>query len=532
MAYPISTEVKDLFRSNQRQTVLITFSGTEETLEITDADIPSGGFSINRYCSSGNQIEIGSAVAGELRLNLNNFTGKFNSVTFGGAELYVRVGIKDWSDPTSVISYIPFGYFTVDQTPKVDNVIQLSALDRMVLFDKTCNPGTLPVPCKISDLLSYICTVCNVSISSSIDVTTLPNANYIVQTDPVSDDITYRQILSWIAEVTGTCAFIDWNGELVLKWYTSSGETIDKTLRYSSDVETESITITGVQITTDDTFYLAGEAGYILNIEGNSLIQSGYQTIVASIFLAVGGFSYYPATISVEPSPQFWPLDTYINEDKDGNLLPAIVSNITFELNKNTTIEGKGETETEKSYARQNPLTKRERVIIETLEREQNAMLNTRAQEILRLNELICNSTGLYRTTVAQADGSEILYLHDAARLEQSQVIFTMGASGFAWTESGWNGGSPVWKSGVTAAGEAFFRLISTEGIKIGKVGQDYHIEITPSAFQIFFREMLVTEIEEDTMSIPRMIATDYVQVGRVRIAPHDPVGADFIFVD
>lgn len=526
--YPITPAVKDLFRANTKQIARIRFAGVESSILITDDDIVQGGLSVNRYCASGSSIEIGSAVAAEMSLKLNNFTGRFNTVVFGGAELFVEIGVS----AGAYTYYVPLGYFTVDKTPKITDTIELKALDRMVLFDKVMPRGSLPYPCSLSVLLSHICTVCNVPLETDIITAAYPNASYMVTSDPVGDDTTYRQVLSWICELTGTCAYIDWNGKLRLEWYSSTGEEIGTDIRYSSEIETNDITITGVQITNKDTFYVAGEAGYIINIEGNGLVQGSEETLVNNLYAVLGNFSYTPASASIEPSPYLYPLDMYTFIDRDDNEHTAIITDVTFALNKNTDIKGRGETETEKSYATQNPLTKREQILLEALAAQQNEMLNSRFGTLLQLNELMSNATGLYQTSEVQSDGSSKLYLHDAPVLRESTVIFTMTSAGIAWSNDGWHDDPNLWHSGVTAAGDAFFRLISAEGINVSKINEDYHIEITPSAFQIYFRDMMVMKIEKESMSIPRVTATDYIQVGRVRMIPHDPVGADFIFVD
>ena len=107
-----------------------------------------------------------------------------------------------------------------------------------------------------------------------------------------------------------------------------------------------------------------------------------------------------------------------------------------------------------------------------------------------------------------------------------------MTASGIAWTTTGWNGGSPVWSYGVTAAGDALFHMLSAEGIEVAKAGEDYNIEITPSAFRIYYRDMLVTNIEADEMNIPKAFFTSYAQCGRVRLIPYGDIGTNLVFLD
>ena len=93
--YPIESKALELYKANYRQVATITMETETETITITEADIKDGGLLLNRYCASGERIEVGSAIAGELSLQLNNKDGKFNSVKFEGAELYVTMGVKD-----------------------------------------------------------------------------------------------------------------------------------------------------------------------------------------------------------------------------------------------------------------------------------------------------------------------------------------------------------------------------------------------------------------------------------------------------
>ena len=231
MAYPITQEVLDLFTTQHRQIVDITFNGVAETKTLTEKDVIQGGLSIDRYCVSGSRIEIGSAVAAELSLTLDNTDGKFNDTTFEGAELFINVGTKKWEArkwENAVEHFIPMGYFTVDNSPRKLSHITLSALDRMVHFDKDVEPEKLSFPMTVGNLLEQICNICNVELAT--DILTLINQDYVINEYPQGDDLIYRQLLMWIAEITGTCAYIDWEGKLRLEWYkTESSARIDAT---------------------------------------------------------------------------------------------------------------------------------------------------------------------------------------------------------------------------------------------------------------------------------------------------------------
>lgn len=466
MAYPISNEALRLFKESYRQVVDIRFNGLRDTMNLTEQDIIAGGLSINRYCVSGSKIEIGSAIAGELTLVLDNADGKFNEVLFEGAELFVRVGVKKWDAKrweNAQYHYIPFGYFTIDEAPRKLEKITLTALDRMVMFDKPVDNDRITFPIEVGDLLQRVCTLCRVSLG--IDATKLTNARYIINEAPTDDDLTYRQYIAWIAEITGTCAFIDWQGKLILKWYDSTDTEITLSDRYSSDLQENPITISGVQVVMGEEAHLVGSDAYAFNVESNSLIQHDPLVVAEGLFGKLYGFSYTPFTATIKPMPHLYPLDCISFIDKLGVAHPTIVTDCTFTLNNSMDIEGKGETAAKNGYASMNPLTARERAILEKAKNELGNDISSRAQALLELNETICNSIGL-RMTVVSTDGEgDIYYYHDQPQLEDSTIIYTFKSGGFAWTHD-WNDGEPVWQYGFTQDGNAVFNALSTYKIQ------------------------------------------------------------------
>ena len=485
--YPASNEVLKLLSKNYRQTVDIQVNLLNGSVDnITEKDVMQGGLTIDRCSVSSNKIEMGSAIASELSLTLNNIDGKFDNVRFEGAELFVRLGVKKydarkWENATT--HYMPMGYFTVDEPSRPLATINLSALDRMVLFDKPVDWSLLQFPMTVRELLIQSCRICNVELGN--DITNRPNYDYVIPQSP-EEDTTYRQIIQWIAELTATCGFMDWEGKLRLQWYEPTTAKITPSNRYSSDMLENDITITGVQVVDiDSNVYSSGNDSYAFTIEGNALLQSDYQQVANSIYSAVGGFTYRPYQCSTQPMPYLFPMDIVEYVDKNKVSHDTIVTNVTFTINSETTIEGKGETATNNGYATANPLTNRERIIINRLKREQNKTLNDRVQSVLELNELISNSLGLYNTSFENEDGSVEYYMHDRPNIEDSNTIYTLNAGGYAYTNSGWNNGNPVWEYGETKDGNAIFNKVCAYGLEVSNPITGYQTTINPEKFEI-----------------------------------------------
>lgn len=367
----VSQDIIKSFNEGNQQTALIEVTAGSKTFTITEADIIQGGLKIDRYCVTNSKIEVGSAVASELSLKLRNYDGRFNDVSFEGAVLNVKIGIKLSSvlegatlgkgilgrmilgsaSSDQDVAYVPCGLFIVDTPPRKLSTISISALDYMVLFDREVNASAFSFPIHVDALIQKICSICNVTLAT--DVSALPNHYFSIGGLPdTNQKLTYRQLLQWCAQLTGTCAFMDGSGRLVLKWYEQTGVIITASERYSSDMLENDITITG--FTCDDgkgNTYLSGTADYTLDLSDCGFLTNAYEGVLKELQAARGGFAYRPYSATIKSAPYLFPLDMIRYKDKDGVVHDTIVTNVTLALNCNTAISGSGETVTSSSYA-------------------------------------------------------------------------------------------------------------------------------------------------------------------------------------
>ncbi len=451
--YPLNSAAVRLFQNYTIQTATINFAGKEESLTLTEKDIMQGSLSVDRYCSSGSEIEIGSAISSELTFKLDNRDGRYDELNFEGAELYVIIGLRDTAER------IPLGYFTVDESPRKRSMIELTALDRMMRFSRLADTSKFQKEASVGDYIRESCSLCGVTLHT--DISRLPNINHVIHEFPDKKNVTYRQIIQWCAALTGTCAYIDWNGELRLEWYSDNktDTVITASERYSSDLYEKDITITGIKAEDDDdNVYLAGTDEYVLSLENNPLIQSGYEEVVTALYGKIGGFTYRPYSCEVKPMPHLYPLDTIVFVDKKGVRHTTIITNATFTMNAHTSLQGVGETKTKSDYY--NPsLTEQASRILDQTKKETEKFITEKQQGVLHLNEMIANALGLYLTEYEHEDGSITYYFHNEKTLEESSIIYTFNEGGFAWTHN-WNGGNPAWEYGVTSSGNAILNYL------------------------------------------------------------------------
>lgn len=493
--YKVSQEVKNLFNKNYIQVADITVNGVNESFSVAENEIVQGSLSIDRYSVSNSKIEVGSAVAAELTLKLKNDDGKYDNTVFEGAEVFVKIGIKKWDAhrwENAVIHWIPCGYFTIDEPPRALSTITISALDRMILFDKTVDISKLSFPMTVADLLNKICTICGVTLAT--DITRLPNKNYQITAYPEGQDLTYRTLLQWCAALTGTCAFMNYDGNLELKWYEQTDLTISPSERYNSDMQENDVAITGIYFKdAANTEYIAGTDDYCLDLSSNGLLQDNVQVVLDTLYVSLKGFSYRPYTATIKSAPYIYPMDMIHYEDAKGEVHDTIITNVTFGMNLSTSIAGKGETTQKQKYSQGGGLTKQQATILEKLRENLDKAMTAKEQAQLELNRLLSNSLGLNIVTIQQDDGTQVYYFCDGETLESSNIIYTFKANGFAWTKS-WNDGNPVWKYGFSKDGNAIYNMLAAYKISTEYLDAEC---VTAEKLSAEYKQSVTTEMEE-----------------------------------
>lgn len=493
--YKVSQEVKNLFNKNYIQVADITVNGVNESFSVAENEIVQGSLSIDRYSVSNSKIEVGSAVAAELTLKLKNDDGKYDNTVFEGAEVFVKIGIKKWDAhrwENAVIHWIPCGYFTIDEPPRALSTITISALDRMILFDKTVDISKLSFPMTVADLLNKICTICGVTLAT--DITRLPNKDYQITAYPEGQDLTYRTLLQWCAALTGTCAFMNYDGNLELKWYEQTDLTISSSERYNSDMQENDVAITGIYFKdAANTEYIAGTDDYCLDLSSNGLLQDNVQVVLDTLYVSLKGFSYRPYTATIKSAPYIYPMDMIHYEDAKGEVHDTIITNVTFGMNLSTSIAGKGETTQKQKYSQGGGLTKQQATILEKLRENLDKAMTAKEQAQLELNRLLSNSLGLNIVTIPQDDGTQVYYFCDGETLESSNIIYTFKANGFAWTKS-WNDGNPVWKYGFSKDGNAIYNMLAAYKISTEYLDAEC---VTAEKLSAEYKQSVTTEMEE-----------------------------------
>lgn len=473
--YPITSAGLVALREDVVQSVNILCTPTKGTaFNITNKDI-IGAVTVDWSSVTGSKLDLGSACMSELSFTLENTDGAFDDKVFEGAQLYVTTSFSAGSTTETV----PIGYYTVDSPPRKLRSIKITAYDRMAKFNRAYDTE-LAYPATLYQIVADACTKCGVS--QKLPTNTL-HRGVSIPKRPKADNLTYRQVLVWAAELMGVSLYIDYDGKLTGGWYATNAKHMvikasDRFTSGNTDFAENNIVFSGVRIVGNDenkTEYLAGTKDYAFNIEGNLLAQSdmNLSTLAAELKTARCSLTYTPMSCTTHSFPHLRPLDILNFETAQGTK-KVVLTNVKWQSqNRCTKLEGKGETATQSGYATMGAFTPKQQAVLEQTRAQQAAQINDFEQATLALNETIANSMGLYVTRKADSNGAVITYYHDKPTLEGSNTIYCRNAGGYAWTNNGWNNGSPNWEYGVSKDGDAVIRSIAANKISASYITTD-----------------------------------------------------------
>ena len=466
--YPITDAVKALFEAEQNKVLRITGTDKNGTaISITDDDVIIDSFEIDRYSCNGQILEIGTAISAQLSMKLENIDGRYDSIIFEGTELFVEVGIADWTQANPTITWVPCGYFTPDIQPRRMTTISITALDRMMWFENVkvlLHPWTtqsgevvrsssgepiyfvsnvgLTFPCTVAQLVQRVCALCSVPFSQNLY--SLPNYNYTISELLVTDqNISFRNIIQWCAGIMGANAWIDWTGSLCFSWYNNETGYVSTTgNRYNSDLYENAIVITGVKYTyTDDeaTMYIAGTDDYAIDLTGNGLVNAdNAREILQNIYQSINAFAYTPFSASVIAAPYLWPMDRVVFTDKDGNGHVSALTNVNLSLNGTTALSAIGESLKAYSYGSTGSFSAKQKAELEKW--HSNVVADTK-EAIDNASAQITGADGGYVRFMYDENGvmTEILIMN-TPDIATATKVWRWNSGGFGYSFNGYQG--------------------------------------------------------------------------------------------
>lgn len=426
-------------------------------IELDGHDIMKGGIKIEDSTSEPDTFQLGSAIIQKLTLIINNRTQKLTEEDLTGAVIRPYVGLVIRGNYKGYqLEWLQKGIYVADDVVDGGSTITVTAYDYMSKFDKSYASCTLQYPATLYEILASACQDCGIPLSTL----NFLNSDYTVDTRPDDDKTTYREIVSYVAQLAGCFAKIDHTGNLILRWYDLNAENPATIIsREPIQAAKTPIKVTGVQIVPDDDnqpTYISGTAGYVVSIEGNPLAQAQLEQLAASLGEQLNGFTFQPLSCSGHGDPSIEAGDTVLFRDNRGASYTTFVSNLTYTFGQSEQYSCDAETPEQRSAQRYSAAAK----AVQASKKETVHQISQYDIAVQQMNSLMANAMGLYQTVEKQDDGSIITYDHDKPLLSESQIIYRKTRDAYAWTDDGGN----TWH-GYTADGNILAKILTVVGV-------------------------------------------------------------------
>lgn len=499
-----------LLNDNRAYKEYITITLTDNTvLNLTEANIWQGGFQIEDAVSDESSFQFGAAIVNKLSLTINNIYDTYSEYVFDDAHVDVQIGLV--TDSSTEI--IDKGKFIVNTATYNGSLINLECYDYMTKFDKPYSVSQLVYPATLDEIVRDACTNCGMVLGTL----NFPHKNFEIDTRPEDAQITFREMISWCAQVAGCFARVAVDGKLEIKWYNqtalenvmdgtdggvfdnstpystgdsvnggtfnpwNTGDVVDGgaftdssgvhfiSSLYSKDISVDDVVITGVsiEIKTEDNgnpvvTHLGGTSGYVVAISDNPLITTtNYSSILTWLQNQLVGFKFRKASISHGSDPSIEAGDVAMVFDANGNQYPIVVSKTTFSVGSSQNTVSAAQTPARNSAARYSAETKNYVELRKKVEAEKSAREISEAA----IREELAAGSGLYYTAVPDTldPTSTIYYLHNKTLLADSAIRIKFSTAGISVTADG-TSQTPSWY-GLTVNGDMLLNLLSATGI-------------------------------------------------------------------
>lgn len=442
---------------------------------MTVGDVDLFAFQLLDATSNTGSFDIGSAIAQQLLLKLNNVDGKFDNHDFSDAVITAKIGLE-LSDNS--IEWLKKGIFTAEPGTVSGDTISVNAFDNMVKFDADYSQSKLVYPATLGAVVRDACSCCGVTLAP--DTANFNKSNYVVQNRPNDSALTFRQVLQFVGQISCTFFKINTEGKLSAKWYdTDTLESIDMNnvntekvilideLHTGSTLQTDDVVITGIKVieenrdeenSSSEVTYKSGTDGYVLEVSGNKLIQGGKGAeVVNYLGECLNGLQFRPVSINASTDPCRESGDLAVVIDSKGNKYKTIFTNVNYVAHTAQALICGAEVPARLSSTRYSQATqvyKEIRANIRKYRSEWSAAFK-------ELQTAMDSKNGLFPVSETQEDGSTILYFCDKPALKDSSTVIKLSAAGWGMSTDG----GKTWNVGTLVDGTTITKILNATGI-------------------------------------------------------------------
>ena len=265
------------------------------TLTLTDANL-YGGISYNRDINPDNDFMYGCVASGSIEFTIDNSDNK--------AESLIDTQFTWQCQMNGDTTYKTMGKFTVATIRKNKNKATLTAYDNVYALEASADLwlASLTFPITLKNLVSSMAVKTNITIRLPED----SFSSFTVNQNFITNNVSYRQILSFIGQLTNRFFVADASGAIEGRRYTANATVIDNSKYISLTMDENPIDpIDRVQIqsTHDDIGYVAGTGTNTYIITENPLVFSASKatattTLATNLLDGLKNITYTPMKFS------------------------------------------------------------------------------------------------------------------------------------------------------------------------------------------------------------------------------------------
>lgn len=470
----ITAAYKEAIKKNRifHHEVNINFAD-QTSIPVGDVDLFA--FQLLDATSNTGSFDIGSAIAQQLLLKLNNVDGKFDNHDFSDAVITAKIGLE-LSDNS--IEWLNKGIFKAEPGTVSGDTISVNAFDNMVKFDADYSQSKLVYPATLGAIVRDACSCCDVTLAP--DSATFDKDDYIVQNRPNDSALTFRQVLQFVGQIACKFFKINTEGKLSVRWYDiDTFESIDidnvdtekiiliDELHTGSTLQTDDVVITGVKVieenrdeenSSSEVTYKSGTDGYVLEVSGNKLIQGGKGAeVVNYLGEHLNGLQFRPMSINASTDPCRESGDLAVVIDSKGNKYKTIFTNVNYVAHTAQALICGAEVPARLSSTHYSQATQVYKEIRANIRKYRNEW----SVAFKELQTAMDSKNGLFPISKTQEDGSTILYFCDKPALKDSSTVIKLSAAGWGMSTDG----GKTWNVGTLVDGTTITKILNTVGI-------------------------------------------------------------------
>ena len=260
-------------------------------LTLTDANL-YGGISYNRDINPDNDFMYGCVASGSIEFTIDNSDNK--------AENLINKQFTWQCQMNGDIAYKTMGLFTVADIKKNKNKATLTAYDNVYALEASADQwlASLTFPMSLLDMVGSMAE----KINSGIGMSNSAPSNFIVNQNFITSNVSYRQILGFIGQLTNQFFVATTTGAIRGRKYTAKQTVIDNSKYISLTMDENPIDpIDRIQIqsTHDDIGYVAGTGTNTYIITENPLVFSAQKEndtalLTARLLAELDNITYTP----------------------------------------------------------------------------------------------------------------------------------------------------------------------------------------------------------------------------------------------